>query len=166
MRLSVRLQLASASSTNLLLLKIALFQAIRFIRPDRLNICFLLGDRLLARTHGLFRSLSLQSFFVEMYVAVRAHLVGLAENNTCNTQQERATTRREITGTQLIRLLKLKKDSNMVTVDRQDGSQHRHVGYTAQLPSRRAVLGGRSTMMVAAARKYRIRGWWWQCDRR
>jgi hypothetical protein len=54
-----------------------------------------------------------------MYVTVRAHLVGLAGNNTGITKQERATTRKEITGMQLIRrLLKLKRDSNMVMVDR------------------------------------------------
>jgi hypothetical protein len=53
-----------------------------------------------------------------MYVTVRAHLVGLAGNNTGITKQERVETRREITGMQLIRLLKLKKDSNMMMVDR------------------------------------------------
>jgi hypothetical protein len=53
-----------------------------------------------------------------MYVTVRAHLVGLAGKNTDITKQEQATTGKEITGMQLIRLLKLKKDSNMVMVDR------------------------------------------------
>jgi hypothetical protein len=92
--------------------------------------------------------------------------MGLAENNPCITKQERGRDEKEITGMQLIRLLKLKKDWNMVTDNRQDGSQHRHVGYTAELPSTQAVLGGCSTVMMAAARKYRICGWWWQCDRR
>lgn len=138
-----------ATSTNLLLLEVALLQTIWFIRPDRLDIGFLLRDRLLARTHRLFGPFSLQSFVVKVYVTVPVHLMGSTGRKEGNTKQERGRDEKN-GGMQLIRLLKLKKASNMATDNHLVGSQHWHVGCTARSSDRQAILDECSTVIVAA----------------